>query len=396
MTPTATLKPGRAKAVLQKHPWIFSGALRHLSGEAADGDIVRVVDDAGNFLAWGYLNRASQITIRLLSWDEAEPIDDRLLFRRLERAVAWRRRLFGWPTRGGSRLVYAESDGLPGLIVDRYAGWLVVQFLTLGSERWRAPLIDWLARELRPEGIFERSDVDVREKEGLPPRTGLLWGAMPPDQVEIEEEGHRFLVDLVRGHKTGFYLDQRFNRGRVAAYCQGRKVLNCFAYTGGFGVYAAAAGASEVWNVDTSLDALLLARRNLELNGLPAPAEHALQRDVFQLLREYRDRGRCFDLIVLDPPKFAFAQSQIDRACRGYKDINRLAIQLLTADGILATFSCSGVVSQDLFQKVVFGAALDAQRDVQIVETLTQGPDHPVLLSFPESAYLKGLVCRVL
>ncbi len=396
MNATVALKPGRAKSVLQRHPWIFGGALRRLPGDVPPGDVVRVVDEAGRFVAWGYYNPASQIAVRLLSWDEGEAIDDTFLHRRLERAIDWRRLRFGWPARGANRLVYAEADGLPGLIVDRYAGWLVAQFLTQGSERWRDPLVEWVVRELRPQGILERSDVDVREKEGLPPRVGPLWGPPPPDEIEIEEGGYRFLVDMQRGHKTGFYLDQRVNRQRVASYSEGRQVLNCFAYTGSFGVYAAGSGAAEVWNADTSAQVLRLACRNMELNGLPAPADHFVEQDVFQLLREYRDRARRFDLIVLDPPKFAFAQSQIERACRGYKDINRLAIQLLRPDGILATFSCSGVISQELFQKVVFGAALDARRDVQIVELLAQSPDHPVLLSFPEAAYLKGLICRVL
>lgn len=395
MTAAVMLKPGKSRAAMQRHPWVFSGALRRIPDEAADGDTVRVVDEQGRFVAWGYLNRASQITIRLLSWDEAEVPGEALLSHRLARALEWRRLRFGWPSEGAARLVYAESDGLPGLIVDRYAGWLVVQFLTLGSERWRVPLVDWLLRELRPEGIYERSDVDVREKEGLQPRSGPLWGPPPPPELEIEEDNLRFLVDLAHGQKTGFYLDQRQNRRRVAAYCQGREVLDCFAHTGGFGVYAAAAGAAQVWEVDTSAEALRLARLNMELNGLPVVEDHFLPQDVFQVLRAYRDRARQFDLIILDPPKFAFAQSQVERACRGYKDINRLASQLLRPDGILATFSCSGVISQELFQKVIFGAALDAGRDVQIVETLTQAPDHPVLLSFRESAYLKGLICRV-
>ncbi len=396
MTATVTLKPGRSRAALQRHPWVFSGALRHVGPDAVDGDVVRVVDEGGHFVAWGYLNRASQITVRLLSWEEPIFPDDALLFERLDRALAWRRLRFGWPATGACRLVYAESDGLPGLIVDRYARWFVVQFLTLGSERWREPLISWLVRELDPLGVYERSDVDVRAKEGLAPIVGPLWGAEPPAQVEIEEGGYRFLVDLLHGHKTGLYLDQRLNRERVATYCRGRQVLNCFAYSGGFAVYAAGAGAAEIWNVDTSAEALRLARLNMELNGRAASPDGFLERDVFQLLREYRDRARQFDLIILDPPKFALAQSQVERACRGYKDINRLAIQLLRPDGILATFSCSGAVSQDLFQKVLFGAALDACRDVQIVESLTQSPDHPVLLSFPEAAYLKGLICRVL
>lgn len=395
MMATVSLRAGRARSAWQRHPWVFSGALQRVPAEAPDGGMVRVVDESGDFVAYGYLNRASQITVRLLSWDERELPDEHLLFRRLERAVAWRRQRFGWPAAGACRLVYAESDGLPGLIVDRYADWLVVQFLTLGSEAWRTPLIDWLVREIGPRGIYERSDVDVREKEGLEERTGPLWGEPPPSLVEIAEGDCRFLVDLVHGQKTGFFLDQRLNRQIVASYGRDREVLDAFCYTGGFGICLTRAGAREVWYADSSAEALGLAERNAQLNGIAAPADRFVQRDIFQLLREYSDRARRFDMIVLDPPKFAYAQAHVERACRGYKDINRLAMQLLRPDGILATFSCSGAVGIELFQKVIFAAALDAGRDVQIVQVMTQAPDHPVLVYFPEGAYLKGFICRV-
>jgi 23S rRNA (cytosine1962-C5)-methyltransferase len=250
-----------------------------------------------------------------------------------------------------------------------------------------------LADLLKPAGIYARDEADVRRKEGLPLETRSLWGAEPPDRVEIVEHGHRFFVDLRRGHKTGFYLDQRPNRLRTAAYCPEARVLNAFAYSGGFGVYAGRAGARSVVNVDTSAEALALAEDNLALND--CPAQEMVAGDVFQVLRDYRDGGRTFDLAILDPPKFARSRGEVANASRGYKDVNLLAMQLLRPGGLLVTFSCSGLVSADLFQKIVFGASVDAGRDVQILEHLRQGADHPVLLTFPESAYLKGLLCRV-
>jgi 23S rRNA (cytosine1962-C5)-methyltransferase len=248
---------------------------------------------------------------------------------------------------------------------------------------------------LKPRGIYERSDVEVREKEGLAQVAGLLHGEEPPDLVEVAENGHRFLVDIKRGHKTGFYLDQRDNRQKLTRYCSGQEVLNCFAYTGAFAVYAAAAGARRITNVESSAEALELAWRNMALNGFADHDDEYVEGDVFQVLREYRHQGRVFDLIILDPPKFAYSHDQVESACRGYKDINLLAMQIISPGGILFTFSCSGLVSPDLFQKVLFGASVDAARDVQIVEKLSQASDHPILLTFPESEYLKGLVCRV-
>ena len=391
-----TLKRGREKPVLNRHPWIFSGAIKRIEGEVADGDVVEVADYRGRFLARGYLNRRSQITVRLLTWDEGEVIEGDFWRRRLERAFASRQALADDPSTDACRLVNAESDLLPGLILDRYGDYLVVQFLTLGIERWKAELVGLMADLLKPRGVYERSDVEVRKKEGLAQASGLLHGEEPPELVEVTENGHRFLVDIKKGHKTGFYLDQRENRQKLTRYCRDNEVLNCFAYTGAFAVYAAAAGAGRITNVESSAEALELARRNMALNGLADRDDEYVEEDVFQVLREYRDQGRTFDLIILDPPKFAYSQYQVESACRGYKDINLLAMQIIAPGGILFTFSCSGRVSPDLFQKVLFGASVDASRDVQIIEKLSQASDHPVLLTFPESEYLKGLVCRVL
>lgn len=391
------LRPGREKPVHNRHPWVFSGAIARVEDSPNDGDIVVVTDQDGNFLAQGYYNSHSQIAVRLLSWDESEPIDRAFFRRRLERAIAARQDLAADESTTAYRLVFAESDGLPGLVVDRYNDYLVAQFLTLGVDCQKSLITGLLAEMLSPTGIYERSDVDVRQYEGLEPSTGPLWGETPPDLMEIQENGYRFLVNVKTGQKTGFYLDQRENRARVRDFSAGREMLNCFAYTGGFAVYAAAAGAGPITNVESSAEALGLAQRNMTLNGLESGREDIYEEgDVFTILRRYRDQGRSFDLVILDPPKFAHTQAQIASAARGYKDINLLALQLLRPGGILFTMSCSGLVSADLFQKIVFGAAIDAGRDVQIIGQLTQGVDHPILLSFPEGEYLKGLICRVL
>lgn len=395
--PTLTLKPGREKSVRNRHPWLFSGAIQHIDRSAQDGDVVDVHSATGVWLARGYLNRRSQMQVRLLTWDEPQAIDEEFWRRRLQRAIAGRAALAADPNTNAYRLVYAESDGLPGLIVDRYDDWFVMQCLTLGVEHIKPLLVRLLIELCQPAGIVERSDVDVREKEGLRQAAGMLYGAAPAGPVEILEHGQRFLVDLLGGQKTGFYLDQSENRRRTAAYCQGARVLNAFSYSGGFAVYALAAGAQHVINLDSSLEALELGERNLALNGFdPDVQAEGVVGDVFQVLRHWRTTGQRFDVVILDPPKFAHSQQQVERAARAYKDINLLAMQLLQPGGVLATFSCSGLVSADLFQKIVFGASVDAGRDVQVIERLSQGPDHPVLLSFPEGEYLKGLVCRVL
>jgi len=393
--PKLFLRPGHDKPVRRHHPWIFSGAVARIDGQPDDGDIVEVYSSEGEWLARGYLNRRSQIVVRLLTWDREEAIDESFWHRRIDRAVRARTLLELESVTDAYRLVFAESDWIPGLIVDRYADFLVLQCLTLGIERRKELLVRLLAEECRPAGILERSDRDMREKEGLAPSEGVRWGVDPPDRLLIQEYGHRFRVDVRRGHKTGFYLDQRENRRLTAAYLAGRRVLNAFSYTGAFAVWALAAGARHVVNLDSAADVLSEAAANLILNGFPESSFECVEGDAFRVLRAFRSTGRRFDAVILDPPKFAFSQAHLQRATRGYKDINLQALHLLEPGGILATFSCSGLVSADLFQKIVFAAAEDAGRDVQILERLAQPPDHPIRLTFPEGEYLKGLICRV-
>jgi 23S rRNA (cytosine1962-C5)-methyltransferase len=377
-----------------------------------------VLDAKGQFVARAAYSPSSQIRARVWSFDPLEQVDAAFFRRRIQTALAHRATLqllsplqarspLGRRTepvevegpgvglgRVGSalRLIHAESDQIPGLIVDRYGDVLVFQSLTAGCEFWRETLADLLLEETGASAIYERSDADVRELEGLPIRIGPLRGT-PPERVIITEYALRFTVDLAHGHKTGFYLDQRRNRHRVGRLAEGRDVLNCFCYTGGFTVHALAGGAKSVLSIDSSADALALGRENVALNNLPAEKAEWLEGDVFQLLRKLRDQARSFDMIILDPPKFAATAAQAERAARGYKDINLLAFKLLRPGGILVTFSCSGGVDADLFQKIVAGAALDAGVDASIIEHLSQGGDHPVSLHFPEGAYLKGLVC---
>lgn len=400
-----TLKPAKDKPILAHHPWIFSGAIARVEN-ANDGDTVDVLDSAGQFLARGYYNSRSQIAVRLWTWHN-EPIDRDFFRRRLQAAIAARGTLIDHATTNAYRVVNAESDGLPGVVVDRYADFIVVQFLTLGAEKFKTEIVDALQELGAPRGIYERSDVDVREKEGLPSVVGVLRGNEPPERVEILENSLRFLVDVKRGHKTGFYLDQRENRKQVAEILQPLpspdrgetegEVLNVFSYTGGFSVYVCSTNKNaRVINLDASRDALELARENLRLNNCEARGDATrVEGDAFLLLRKYRDSGKSFDAIILDPPKFVHTRSQLNAGLRGYKDINLLAFKLLKPGGMLATFSCSGQVSAEMFQKVVFEAATDANRDAQIIAKLSQAPDHPILLAFPESEYLKGLICRL-
>ena len=383
--------------MLNRHPWLFSGAVARTEGAPKPGDLVQVLEANGRFLATGYFNPHSQIRVRLLSWDVNEQIDDAFWNGRLQQANHHRQQLNLEPATTAYRLVNAEADGLPGLIVDKYGDFLVMQALTMGIEQRKAEILAALNQIWQPKGIIERSDADVRKKEGLPKISRLAAGEAPPDTLIIQENNIQFGVNLLGGHKSGFYLDQRENRTAVCQphHVANKTVLNVFAYTGGFGLYAIANGAKQVTHVDSSYDALALAEQNVIRNGWKRPQDEYLAGDAFEILRHYRDASQTFDLIVLDPPKFAHSQRDINQACRGYKDLNWLALRLLPPGGLLTTFSCSSLISADLFQKVLFGAAIDAERQVQIVQTLAQGPDHPVLLTFPESAYLKGFLCRV-
>ena len=359
------------------------------------GETVHIFAAEGDWVATGAYSPASEIPVRVWTFDREEKITPEFFTRRLERAIALRQSLADSGEVNAYRLVFSESDGLPGVIVDRYADFLVCQFLTAGAEFWKRHIVSLLRKLVPCRGVYERSDVAVRSKEGLPPAVGPLAGETPPDLVEIQEGPARFRVDIKGGQKTGFYLDQRDNRMLVAECVEGAEVLNCFAYTGAFAVWSMLGGARRVANVDTSQSALGLARENAELNGFSESQVDNIVGDVFRGLRQFRDARLSFDVIVLDPPKFAEAQAQLTNACRGYKDINLLALKLLRPGGMLFTFSCSGHVTPDLFQKIVAGAALDSGRDAQIVQWLSQSSDHPVALNFPEGHYLKGLAVRV-
>jgi 23S rRNA (cytosine1962-C5)-methyltransferase len=386
------LKFGREKSLKRRHPWVFSGAVAKVRGNPDAGDTVEVHSATGEFLALAAFSPKSQIVARVWDWNET-PIDRNFFQKRIALAVAQRKASLDEASTSAMRLVHGESDGLPGVVADRYGDTLVLQLTSAGAERWREVIADNLLEVSGASRIWERSDAEVRALEGLAPVITALRGAREPTRIAISEDSLQFEIDLERGHKTGFYLDQRDNRRRVRALARGRDVLDGFCYSGGFALNACAGGAKSVTAVDSSAEALALARSNAERNKL-APAEW-LEGDVFQLLRRFRDQGRNFDLVVLDPPKFAPTAAHAAKAARAYKDINLLAFKLLRRGGLLVTFSCSGGVSADLFQKIIAGAALDAGVDAQIIERLGPGADHPVALNFPEGDYLKGLVCRL-
>jgi 23S rRNA (cytosine1962-C5)-methyltransferase len=392
---TLQLNKGRESSLLRRHPWIFSGAIDKLTGSPAPGETIRVCDASGTLLGLAGYSPSSQIRARMWSFDGKESIDAAFFERRLRAAIGRRQAMLNDPLRTGCRVVYGESDELPGLIVDRYGDFLVCQFLFAGVDAWKAEIVSLLHTLLPCRGIYDRSEAAVRQREGLPPEQGLLWGEMPPELVEINENGRLYGVSIAHGHKTGFYLDQYDNRELLRSFSAGRSVLNCFAYTGGFGIAALQGGASHVLNIDSSAPSLDLAAGNFRRNGFEDERYSFQCANAFELLRELKQAGRQFDIVVLDPPKFAETKAQFKRAARAYKDIALQGAALLSPGGLLVNFSCSGAIDLPLFQKITADAVLDAGRTGQILHYMHQAADHPVGLPFPESLYLKGLVCRI-
>jgi 23S rRNA (cytosine1962-C5)-methyltransferase len=393
VTPVLVVKAGRERSLRLRHPWLFSGAIAQVEGNPGPGETVTIAAADGAFLAYAAYSPSSQIRARVWSFDREEGIDAAFFDRRIERACAARAPLLN-ATHTGARVVHGESDGLPGVVADRYGNVVVVQLLSAGAERWREAIGSALVAATGARAVYERSDADVRTLEGLAPRTGLVTGVLPR-VVTMFEGGICYTIDVVRGQKTGFYLDQRDNRAHVRAMARDKRVLNAFCYTGGFSLAALAGGATTVLSIDSAADALATARENLSRNpALPADRAAWREANVFAELRQLRDTGAQYDLIVLDPPKFAPTAAHVERAARAYKDINLWALKLLAPGGTLATFSCSGGISADLFQKIVAGAALDAGADATIVGHLSASADHPVALNFPEGDYLKGLLIR--
>jgi 23S rRNA (cytosine1962-C5)-methyltransferase len=386
------LKRGREKSLKRRHPWIFSGAIERVAGQPASGDTVEVRSAEGAVLGLAAFSPDSQISARVWSFEPGAAIDAAFFKARIAQAIARRDGLAAAKHTNALRLIHGESDGLPGLVVDRYADVVVAQFLSAGAERWREAILDALVEATACEAVFERSDAEVRKLEGLAPRVGFARGNREARRCPIVEYGLNFRVDVEEGQKTGFFLDQRENRQRVRALAAGREVLDGFCYTGGFALAAAAGGARRVLAVESSAPALDVARDNLAANALDASKLEFVKADVFSHLRLLRDQGARFGLVVLDPPKFAPTAAQARNAARAYKDVNLLAFKLLAPGGLLATFSCSGGVPAALFQSIVAGAALDAGAEAQIIERFHAAADHPVALEFPEGDYLKGLL----
>ncbi|EPR4993790.1 class I SAM-dependent methyltransferase [Vibrio navarrensis] len=397
MSASIYLAKGREKSVIRRHPWIFSRGIDKVEGNPQLGETVDVLAHDGKWLAKAAYSPESQIRARVWSF-EKQDINKAFFVKRLQDAQLLRQEIIERDGLTGYRLIAAESDGMPGVTIDRYQNFFVCQLLSAGAEHQKQNIVDALVEVFPDCNVYERSDVAVRKKEGLKEATGVLHGEIPPKSVVIEENGVKISIDIVGGHKTGFYLDQRDSRQQAMKYVKDKEVLNCFSYTGGFGLYALKGGAKRVINADVSQPALDTAKFNAELNEFDISKKRAvfLNADVFKLLREYRDQGTQFDVVIMDPPKFAESKAQLNGACRGYKDINMLAMQILKPGGTLLTYSCSGLMDQVLFQKIIADAAVDAGRSVKFVERFEQAADHPTDTAYPEGFYLKGFACKVL
>lgn len=394
--PTVHLKPRKALPFFSQHPWVFEGAIARIAGSPAPGSAVKLISAEGKFVAWGLFNPQSAIRVRLYSWEEAVPLDEPFWAGRIGAAIELRRRMFsGTPTERACRLVSSEGDGLSGLTVDRFGDWLLLQSTSLAISQREELVVRVFQEQLQPRGIWRRTEKGIAEAEGLEIRDCLVAGETPPRPILIEENGLQFAVDVVEGQKTGFYFDQRRNRLAAARYAAGKRVLDTFCYSGGFGLAALReGGAREVVAVDTSAGALELAKRNAELNGL-ADRMRFLQGDCYRQLEQFRDAGEQFDVVVLDPPKMTRTRSGIDRAVRGYHSLNKLGLSVLAPGGILVTCSCSGLVDRSLFESMLAGVALDTGRRIQVLESRGAAADHPLNLHCPENAYLKCYICRV-
>ncbi|PRD47963.1 class I SAM-dependent rRNA methyltransferase [Sphingobacterium haloxyli] len=389
------LHKNKEKAAWQLHPWIFSGAIKTVEGKPANGSTVKVFNTDKEFIAYGIYNAQSRVAVRLLEWNQEHPIDEQWWRNRVRRAVELRTPLLT-DQNNAVRLIFAEADFLPGLIVDKYGDFLSVQIHSSGVEVVKMIIVDELVQLLQPKGIYERSDLNARQHEGLSDVNGLLYGDMPAEFVDVIENGIRYQINIVEGQKSGFYCDQRDNRWLTAQYVKDRHVLDCFCYSGGFTLNAFKAGASSVVSVDSSALAIETLNRNIMLNGFNSIIHTAVQADVNKYLRQLGEEGRKFDVIILDPPKYAPSRSALDKAARAYKDLNRRALLLLESGGLLATFSCSGAMDIDTFKQVLAWAALDAGKEIQFIRHFNQPEDHPIRASFPEGEYLKGLLVRVL
>lgn len=395
MTPRVILQPKRARPFFGRHPWVFAGAIAGVEGEPADGAEVDLVSHAGNFVARGLYNSQSKIRVRLYSWTPEVALDAAFFRGRLDTAIRLRRDILGLVTPGNAcRLVFSEGDGLSGLTIDRYDRWLIVQFTALGMAQRRDMIADLLGELLQPEGIYLRTERGVGKLEGLALQDGPLRGTLPDAPITIEEHGLRFLVHLAEGQKTGFYLDQRDNRQAVARLARGRKVLDAFCYTGGFGLHAARAGASSVLGIDVSEPALTLARENAGLNGLDASVTYR-SGDVFEQLDELVQAGERFGMVVLDPPKFARDRHAVEEALRGYRRLQSLGLRLLEPDGILVVCCCSGLITMDMLDQVLAQVGVDQKREVQILDRRMQAADHPIATTCLETGYLKCIIARV-